>query len=260
MRPQFGGRCPVLRQVEPLSNSEKRTLKILTGIFTMHKTTYNKDMKNLLSGINFATTALAAIEMKVMGYITFAVGAYQSDGNVDHVKAGAILLEGFNPKWKAPFFKAMRQIKACHTDFKIVVAPDVVAFTYTPIPKDKRPDTLPELQATLDVMLSEFLSTKRTREGRTDQEKEEAAIKSFVTAMTKSGRFEAGLNRLSIEQLEFAKDILAKVYEDRVKPSKPETEPTAPDVAEERNTGAEAKPASTDQLENLAETMTTTAH
>lgn len=225
----------------------------------MHKNTYDKHKKALLLGDNFATTALAQLEMKVMGYITQAVTQYQLDGNVDHVKAGAVLLDGFNVKWSRPFFKAMRRIRALHTDFKIVVTPDAIAFTYTPIAKDKRPDELPELQVVLDEMLSEFLETKRSREGKTDQEKEEAAIKGLITSMFKAGRIQAVITRLSVEELQglsglFNEAVASRVVT-KVETVAPAASPEASEDTEERNTGTDALPATTEQIAELVAKM-----
>lgn len=225
----------------------------------MHKNTYDKHKKALLLGDNFATTALAQLEMKVMGYVTQAVTQYQLDGNIDHVKAGAVLLEGFNPKWSRIFFKAMRRIRALHTDFKIVVTPDAIAFTYSPIAKDKRPDTLPELQVVLDEMLSEFLSTKRSRDGKTDQEKEEAAVKGLITSIFKAGRIAAMCQRLSVEELQGLAGALNAAVAERVVTKVEIVEPAAPAEAEpesdDRNTGTDSLPATTQQIAELVAKM-----
>lgn len=219
----------------------------------MHKKTYDKKKRGLLNGDNFAVKKLAALEAEVMDYTTMAVGQYQLDGNVDHVKAGAILLTSFNRKWVQPFFKAMRQIRALHTDFKIVVTPDAVAFSYAPIPKDKRPEVLPELQEVLEVMLTEFVNTQRSRPGKTDAEKEEAATKSLVTNMLKPGRFEAALTRLSVEELARFADIFNDVVTRRA----PEfnSSPTPAPAPASETAEPEAKPATPAQLEELAEKL-----
>jgi len=228
----------------------------------MHKTTYDKKKRELLLGNNFALTKLAALEMEVMGYITMAVTQYHKDGNVDHAKAGGVLLEGFNSKWTRTFFKAIRRVRALHTDFKIVVTPEAIAFTYTPISKDKRPDELPELQVVIDEMLSEFLATKRSREGKTDQEKEESAIKGLLTSLMKSGRFASACDRASVEELTMLYRVVGEklLVRGGVSNTASDTTPEAPAApeapADERNTGTHAVPASSVALEKLAVEMT----
>lgn len=199
----------------------------------MHVNTYKKHMVNILdNNINFAKTRLAQLEMDVMGYLTMAITCYERDGNINHAKAAAILTEGFNARWTAPVFKAIKKSRGLHTDLKIAVGNDnMVAFSYQKIAKDKRPDTLPAVQSVIDEMLSEFLQGKRSRDPMTDEEKAENYISATMTRIMKPGQFVKVAERCTRDQLAYMYEAIANEMDARSPKAVPEAKPE-PEVAD----------------------------
>ena len=159
-------------------------------VITMRKATYTRKRNLVLKGDNFVTKSKAKLSGEVIDFVCASIGAYSVDPNVDHIKAGACILERFEPKWKRAYFKAAKDIIGKHHDFAIVMGdsdlPKDTKFSYDKIKKSMQPDarSLPALGRTIRIMKDSFLKTGSKKTERTPDQIHEALVKRTLGAVT----------------------------------------------------------------------------
>lgn len=215
----------------------------------MNKATYTRKRNSILKGDNFVTKSKAKLSGEVIGFLCASIGAYSTDPNIDHIKAGACVVHRFEPKWKSAYFKAAKDILGIHNDFKIEMgntdAPADTTFNYGKIKKSMQPKSTPGLGRTIRIMKESFGRTGSAKAPVTAEVQHERAVKRTLNSLTD---FELVSEAIETAGVEDRREIYnhSKAWFKKL-----EKEFMVIRVVKKRVMKAKAKPATKAQLEKL---------